>query len=352
MRRWATAALLLALALGACGGGGDGSDGGEDDSGAGGGDVSTGSTTAAGEFDPDAVTIYVAEGSAVSRIEPAGDSTTELIGGLSDCYETWFLEGSVWVSCTAGRLLRLDPESGEIQLDVETGNYIEEITIGEGALWVLNGQQGIATDIKKVDLDSGEVLATVAPEAGAFFWDVSAGEGAVLAVGGSVETISTVARIDPVTATVSMLIDTGMGPERVEAGYGWVYAVGGGFLNADGTGNQGLRLVRIDPSSNEVVSEVSVSEQDGFPDLALAYESVWVTDTAAGELVRVDQAAETEEARVSIGSGGADIYEIDVAKGLVWGGNPFDNQIFGIDPTSNEFDTGIDGGASGIAFAP
>jgi hypothetical protein len=349
MRRRLVWALGLALVLAACGGGSGSEDGGDNggDDGAG-----TPTTAEAGDFDPDAVAIFVGQGSALSRVEPDNDVTEDLLDGLSECYETWFIDDSVWVSCTDGRLLRVDPQSGEIELDIATGDYVEELAVGEGAIWVLNGSVGISTEINEVDPATGEVVATITPDDGAYFEDIAVGEGAVWAVGGSVESLSTIARIDPATATVSDLIDTGIGPARVEAGDGLIWAVGGGFLNADGSGDLGLHLVCLDPGSNAVVSNLTVGETDGYPDLALAYGSAWLTDTAAGELVRVDGTCTEIEGRVAIGTGGQDLYEIDVAKGLVWAGNPFDSQIFGVDPTTNEFATGLNGGAKGIAFAP
>jgi hypothetical protein len=68
MRRWVAFPVVSVLLLAACGG-----DGGESGDGVEGGGADT--TTAAGDFDPDAVVIYVAQGSSLSRIEPAGDNT-------------------------------------------------------------------------------------------------------------------------------------------------------------------------------------------------------------------------------------------------------------------------------------
>lgn len=335
--------FVLVLVVGGCGGGGEDSDG----------ETDAPATTSGENFDPDSLAIFVAGGTNLTRIEPNSDITAELLGGLSNCFETWFIDGSVWVACSEGRLVRVDPSSGDIQLDVETGNFIEDVEVGEGAVWVLNGSVGLVTEIKKIDPASGEVLATVTPDTGAYFEDIAVGEGAVWAVGGSAETISVIARIDPATGMVSTLIDTGMGPARVAAGFGSVYAVGGSFLNADGTGDLGLDLVRIDPATNEVAELLDVGEGDGFPDLALAFDAVWFTDTAAGELVRVNTDATEIVARIAIGSGGQDLYELDVARGLVWAGNPFDGRVFGVDPATNEFETGIEGGATkGIAFQP
>lgn len=338
--------IVMVLILAACGGGDSGGDEGD-------GEADAPATASEEDFDPNALVIFVAQGSTLTRVEPNTDAVDELLGGLSNCFETWFIDGSVWVACSEGRLVRVDPSSGEIQLDVETGAFIEDIEVGEGAVWVLNGSVGIMTELKKIDPASGDVLATITPDAGAFFKDIAVGAGAVWAVGGSAETIAVIARIDPVTAAVSTLIDTGMGPERVAVGFGSVYAVGGGFLNADGTGDLGLDLVRIDPATNEVVEKLDVGEVDGFPDLALAYDSVWLTDTAAGELVRVNPDATEVIARIVVGSGGQDLYEVDIAKGLVWAGNPFDGRIFGVDPATNESVTGIEGGATkGVAFQP
>lgn len=335
---------VFALVLAACGGGAGPDDGDGEPDGPG--------TTTGGDFDPDALTLFGANGSSLSRIVPADDTVEDLVGDLTDCFEAWYLDGSVWVSCSSGRLLRVDPGSGEVQLDVETGEYIEDVDVGEGAIWVLNGQVGLNTVINKLDPSSGEVLATVTPESGGFFEDVAVGEGAVWAVGGSAESTAMIARIDPASATVTTLIDTGMGPARVAAGYGSVYAVGGGFLNVDGSGDRGLDLVRIDPVTNEVAAKLDVSEGDGFPDLALAFDAVWLTDTAAGELVRVDKDVTEVVARIAIGTGGQDFYEIDVARGLVWAANPFDGEVHGIDPSTNEFEIGVSGATKGVAFRP
>jgi hypothetical protein len=343
MRRWAV--IVLVLTLVACGGGGTEEPGPDDD-----GEQGP-ATTTGGEFDPDALAIYVAEGSRLTRIEPDNDRTDELVTGLEGCFETWYLDDSVFVSCTEGRLLRVDPDNGDILLDVETGDYIEEIDVGEGAIWVLNGAVGLSTEVNQIDLDSGEILATVTPEAGAFFEDLAVGGGAVWVVGGSAASVSVITRIDPTSATADAPIDVGMIPARVVADGDGVFVVGGGFRNPDGTGG-GLELARLDPGSGEVTSRLTVGETDGFPDLAFAFGSVWLTDTAAGELVRVDPDVTEVLARTGIGSGGQDIYEIDVAKGLVWAGNPFDSRIYGVSPETDAFEAGIDGGAEGIAFDP
>jgi hypothetical protein len=327
----------------ACGGGGT-EDPGPDDDG-------EPATTGAGAFDPDALVIYVAEGSRLVRVEPDNDRTDELVTGLEGCFETWYLDDSVFVSCVEGRLLRVDPDNGDILLDVETGDFIEEIDVGEGAVWVLNGAVGLSTEVNQIDLDSGEILATVTPEAGAFFEDLAVGEDAVWVVGGSAASVSVITRIDPTTATTDAPIDVGMIPTRVVAGEGGVFVVGGGFTNPDGTGG-GLELARLDPGSSEVTSRLPVGEIDGFPDLAVAFGSVWLTDTAAGELVRVDLDVAEVLARVGVGTGGQDIYEVDIARGLVWAGNPFDARIYGVSPETDAFEAGIDGAAEGIAFDP
>jgi hypothetical protein len=341
VRRWASVALIVLL-VGACSGGDDGGQ-------AEGGGSPT--TLASGEADPSAVVLYVADGSSLLRVEPGSDGT-ELLGGLTDAYEAWANDGSVWVAEGAGRLVQVDPDSGDVGLDIQTGDFVEDIDVGEGALWVLSGIVGVSTKILKVDLDSGEILATVEPETGAFFEDVAVGSGAVWAVGGDPLSLSIVARIDPATAAVTDLIDVGMGPDRVAAGYDSVWAVGGRFLNSDGSGDQGMDLVRIDPSTNQVVERLDVGDVDGYPDLAAGYDSVWLTDTPAGELVRVDSTGTEVVARVGVGSGGQDSYEIDLAKGLVWVGNPFENRIYAVDPSTNDHDTGVEGGTKGVAFEP
>jgi streptogramin lyase len=341
MRSFGALSIIVLLLVG-CGGGEEG----------GGGDGDVDVTTPAGEFDPDAVSIFVAQGSSVSRVDPAGGETVELLGDLSNCFETWFLDGSLWVACSEGRLLRLDPDTGEVQLDAETGSFVEEIAVDDTGIWVLNGQLGIATELNKLDPATGDVVATVTPETGAFYEDIEVGEGAVWAVGGSAETLTTLVRIDPDAAIETHVFDTPILPARVVAGYGTVWVVGTGFLDAGGGGDNGLHVVGLDPDTGDVSSNVLIGEIDGFPDVALAFDSVWVTDTPAGELVRVDDTGEEIEARIPVGSGGQDLFEIDVAKGLVWAANPFEGDTYGVDPTSNELETGLEGAGKGVAFAP
>jgi hypothetical protein len=82
-------------------------------------------------------------------------------------------------------------------------------------------------------------------------------------------------------------------------------------------------------------------------------EGVVDLEAGAGELVRVDPASNEIAARVSVGQGRADIFEIDLSQGLVWVGNPFEGRIYAVDSSDNTSGQGIEGGLSeGVAFAP
>ena len=57
--------------------------------------------------------------------------------------------GAVWVSLGAeDRVVRLDPDSGEVQQSIEVGDDPEGITAGRDSVWVANGGSGTVTRIR------------------------------------------------------------------------------------------------------------------------------------------------------------------------------------------------------------
>lgn len=78
---------------------------------------------------------------------------------------------------------------------------------------------------------------------------------------------------------------------------------------------------------------------------------VWVVDTA-GELVRIDPTTNEIAARIPVSSGGADRFDIDLAKGLVWVTKPFDDKAFAVDPALNDWERGVDRVSNDAGFAP
>jgi virginiamycin B lyase len=144
--------------------------------------------------------------------------------------------GGVWVVRDGRRIFRLDPKSGEVNGRIGAGDELGSerpcgVAVGQDAVWV----------------------ATLSGK---------------------------VARIGTRTARLSTLIDTGEAA-CVTAGAGGVWV----------TAPQSGKVVRIDPSTNQVVAEIPL---DGFPEgITVGAGSVWVAasdppDGANGAVSRID----------------------------------------------------------------
>ncbi len=70
-------------------------------------------------------------------------------------------DDALWLPCRIDdRVLKVDPATGEVLLDLEVANPVTVAT-GDGEVWV-----GTATDIQRLDPDTGEVLVTADAPAG------------------------------------------------------------------------------------------------------------------------------------------------------------------------------------------
>jgi hypothetical protein len=63
--------------------------------------------------------------------------------------------GDLWIGGWSGRIVRLDPETGQITLTVDTGAPVMDVSVGPAGAWVI-GQRVIA----EIDLRLGRVEAT------------------------------------------------------------------------------------------------------------------------------------------------------------------------------------------------
>jgi virginiamycin B lyase len=108
---------------------------------------------------------------------------------------------SVWVTTSAGELLRLDPTTGATKQTIRVGPGARFLAIGFESVWVLNQSNG---SVSRVDPRTNEVLATIdigLPVAGG---DVAVGPDAVWVH----PTDALAVRIDPATNRVTQRIGT------------------------------------------------------------------------------------------------------------------------------------------------
>ncbi len=304
-------------------------------------------TTGPGGGDPGDAVLYIADGSALWRVVP-GEDRTAVVENLALAFQAWALGGLIWVAESQGRLIGVNPDSGSVVVESQIGESINEIAVDDTHAWALVGFIGVDAKILKIDRSSGDITATVIPPEGSYFSDVEVGEGAVWAIGGNPENLGYISRIEPATATVTATYDSGVFARRIVPGFGSVWVIGDEYSN---TGGSGLGLVRLNPANGDEEARIHVADGRGIPDLAIGYNAVWLTDTLGAAVVRVDPSTNEVVTRVNIGQPGQDLYELDMAGGLVWAGNPFEGRIYSIDPVTNESRQGLQGAATkGVAF--
>ncbi len=145
----------------------------------------------------------------------------------------------VWVtSRDAGELLAVDVDGVEVGTSFVIGGEPVAVTPAEGSLWVTEHEFGDPV-VRRVDPDTGEVIAEVASAPGAH-------------------------------------------PLRVVGGAGAVWAT-----------ISGAEVERIDPATNEVVETIGASEithPAGYGALVFGFGSLWMIDYESGRLLRIDPA--------------------------------------------------------------
>lgn len=176
----------------------------------------------------------------------------------------------VWLGGTGtdGKVARVDPVRGRIVAAVPTGGRLDDLAVGDGAVWVA---QKSPARLVRVDVESAKVVAAVSlptPPA-----SIAVGEGAVWACGeGALH------RIDPATNTIAASVALG--------GPGSMLATGeGGVWVSDPVAGT---VVRVDPATNlpgEAVAGVA-----GAAEVAVGGGAVWVTSDLAASLYAVNPA--------------------------------------------------------------
>jgi len=194
--------------------------------------------------------------------------------------------GAVWVANhRGGTVTRIDPATNKIVATIPIGNAgpsgPHQIGLGLGSVWV-----GVpnASNVYRIDPVTNKVVATIeipsdaSPCSGFAFgeqavWSPSCGDA------------TTMVRIDPVANKVVATINLGGNGDDpiVVDGVPW--------LAVESTSGQAARLVRIDPTTNTIDRVVSLGDSFRGADLVVAKGSVWLIDSAKGNILRLPLAA-------------------------------------------------------------
>jgi streptogramin lyase len=272
--------------------------------------------------------VWVAGGSGISRVDPETNEVVASFPGASGPLGSAIAigEGGVWVSGGAydGEIVRIDPVTNEIAATIHTGGYDDPYALVAGGGYVWATTHGDAT-LLRIDPESNAVVSFPAPESGPrpdAIHGVAVLDGVLWVTASSWDDgYGTPYALDPATGAVIAHI-----PVRVHdliwAGFGslWAFEHDGRVVRLDpASGSElahirirdaetlenfhlamgedavwvadGIRLYRIDPTSNEVVA--SLRFRPPVQALAAGAGAVWVLD-ATGALHRIDPDAVDE----------------------------------------------------------
>jgi streptogramin lyase len=221
-------------------------------------------------------------------------------------------EDSLWVAeDTAGRLLRIDPQTGRVRARVEVGGLPGGLIAAAGALWVLDWEGNIV----KVDPRTDRVVETL--ELGQTGGDLAYASGSVWTIGDRAHLI----RIDPGTMTIEQRIELGprmygltcCGTEGSHARAESLAVAGQTLWVAAGTG-----VTQVDARTGRIVGEARAPslQDERTRRIASDDSGLWISDPARPELLHID-ARTRRTIRVRLGG---DPVGIGVIDGRVWVG--------------------------------
>jgi ABC-type branched-subunit amino acid transport system substrate-binding protein/DNA-binding beta-propeller fold protein YncE len=265
-------------------------------------------------------------GNGVAALDPEKGDVASLTKSSAVPGNVTVGEGAVWVVNTEDETVsRIDPETKQIEKTFKTDGVPSEIVAGEGALWVGNaggrGETNTTVSISRIDPGSGRVTRTVKlpgsnegvlPSAGLPRLAVGAGAVWALTAGG-------VSRIDPDSGKVVARIDADT--VTIAAGDEGVW-----FPTGDPPA-----VMRIDPRTNRVSEKIPVATQ-GLWGIAVGAGSVWTTAREDGVVFRIEPGRNPTTRTIDVGVG---VTMVDFGAGALWAGNYIDGRVSRIDPRTN-----------------
>jgi DNA-binding SARP family transcriptional activator/ABC-type branched-subunit amino acid transport system substrate-binding protein len=242
----------------------------------------------------------------------------------------------VWVSSDDGQTVSLvNSGSPAIARVVRVGAFPNDLAVGEGAVWVVNGQSG---RLVKIDPDYGTVQSTTVLHSSATLsslhnrndvdpWSIATGAGAVWVTDGT----RLLHRIDPSTGR-AISVDVGDRVNAVAVGGSSVWAISGPAASA----------LRIDSRTGKVTARVAIIGRPGVESpypiaIAVAQDSVWVLNANTADVTRIDPIDARVTATIPIGIGRGP-RRLAVGAGAAWVANA-DGTLARIDASTNELST-------------
>jgi YVTN family beta-propeller protein len=230
-------------------------------------------------------------------------------------------------------VVAIDPSSNSIVGEVPVGTRPAGLGFGTGSLWVANLDDHTVTRIDPAMLQPLRTLPVAGTPTG-----IAASPNAVWVVG-SDPTASNVSvtRIDPEFNVIALSDRIG---NIVPGGPGSVATYGNTVWVAPSSG----LLARLDPTTGRVAQRVDPNA--GPAGIAIGDGAVWITDTDANNVTRVDPTGLLTP--IAVGSGPTGLA---VGEGGVWVADTLDNAIVKIDPSTRSVAATIPVGRSPAGVA-
>jgi DNA-binding beta-propeller fold protein YncE len=292
------------------------------------------------------------------RIDPTTNSVTATLDLPNSEWpesDVAYGEGSVWVTVASpdtvnhpelDSVLRIDAQTNQLLARIHVGHSPEGIAFTPGTVWVANhrnefgGASSGEFDISRVDAASNTETGRVLVETRALSNGCCGPQGMTAAAGSVWMTDpqesgnGVVLRLDPTTNTVTLIpfvkVDAqACGDMAGDEGSLWVVP-----------GCNGRLLIRIDPRTNQIVSQVQLAAI--VQEVAIGFGSVWATanvpfgNTGSSGLDRIDPATNKLLARTHIPtprtlpSGATAPLGLAVGAGSIWVGGG--NTLFRLTP--------------------
>lgn len=248
----------------------------------------------------------IAAGGALLLIAAIAAGVVEIAGG-----------SAATVRVAPNSLAAIDTRTDRVVAAVAVGARPSAIAFGSGSLWVANLDDQTVSRVDPTTLQTLRTIPVNDPPTGI----AAAGGGVWVVESNPTEDFVTAARVDSQFDAIDRTVRVG---NVVPDSPGAIAAHGDALWVAPSSGE----LTRLDPGTGRVVQQIDPNAGPAGIDLGAG--AVWVTDSGADNVIRLDPTGLLTTVPVGHGPGG-----IAVGDGGVWVADSLDDTIVRIDPDTN-----------------
>jgi DNA-binding beta-propeller fold protein YncE len=235
-------------------------------------------------------------------------------------------EGAVWVLNADDKTVsKINPREKTVERTFGVGGTPTDLAVGAGGVWVVsNGsERGGPLTLTRIDPGTGAPVASLQPSPPSCRKTVAPGAQRQIAVGnGSVWLTEPICgglwRIDPRTNKARWRL-TGLSPRSLVSA-----AKGAWLANADST----VQAVTADGRRGQRISVTATT----LDDVAYGQGALWALDRPDGTLWRIDPGPRPVSRTIPVGIGAS---SVAYGEGSVWVANGLEGTVLRIDPAAN-----------------